>query len=112
MQLHDKLEHLTWIENVAYQCIYAEQYFEMTTDHDGQFWPVVQRSLGEAVCILWSHVFGNRKDDLHYSKFFAGDDMSILSKAFDSDVIITRILAKIRNEQHRVRNLPERSKSM
>lgn len=96
MNVKEKLEQLKLMEGVAWRCICAERYFELTTGYPGQFWPLVQNSLGEGVCILWSHLFGNRSDDLHYSKFFSDADMSSLSGAFNREAVKNRILSNPR----------------
>lgn len=65
-----QLEKLNTIENVLVRLIKCERYFELCTEHDGDFWPVVQNAVGEAVCLYWCHLFGNRNDDLHFCQFF------------------------------------------
>jgi len=95
MHLEETLKHATTLENIALRCIYSEYYFTMTTDHDGEFWPIVQNSLGESVCILWAHVFGNRSDDLHYSNFFNRDNVKSIGNKYTAESIKERILLKI-----------------
>lgn len=58
------------IENVLVRLIKCENYFQLCTGHAGQFWPVIQNSIGESVCVFWYHIFGNRNDDLHFTQFF------------------------------------------
>ena len=89
------LKHATWLENVALRCILSEYYFELTTGHEGKFWPIVQNSLGEGVCVLWAHVFGNRKDDLHYKKFFSLSEVTRVGEEFQAEKVKQRILNKI-----------------
>lgn len=63
-------DKINTIENILVRLIKCERYFELTTGHEGDFWPVVQNAVGEAVCLFWCHLFGNRNDDLHFSQFF------------------------------------------
>ncbi len=65
-----KLEKILVIENVLVRLIKSEHFFELCTGRDGVFWPAVQNAFGESVCLLWCHLFGSHKDDLHYSCFF------------------------------------------
>jgi len=65
-----QLEKINTLEHVLVRLIKGEHYFELCTGHAGGFWPVVQNAVGEAVCLYWCHLFGNRKDDLHFSQFF------------------------------------------
>lgn len=95
MVSEETLRRAAWLENVALRCIFSEHYFTLTTGHKGEFWPIAQNSLGEAVCVLWSHVFGNRSDDLHYTKFFSLTEVTSAGTEFSSQTIKRRILKRI-----------------
>ena len=83
-----QLEKIKTIENILVRLIKCERYFELSTGHEGHFWPVVQNAVGEAVCLFWCHLFGNRKDDLHFSQFFKESS----EKAFSTAAVKKRML--------------------
>lgn len=65
-----KLEKITVIENILVRLIKSEHFFELCTGRDGDFWPAIQNKFGESVCMFWCHLFGSRKEDLYFSRFF------------------------------------------
>lgn len=69
----NQIEQIKIIENVLVRLIKCEQYFQLCTGHEGQFWPVVQNSLGESACLFWCHIFGNREDDVHFAQLFKSE---------------------------------------
>jgi hypothetical protein len=95
MPTKETMELLKWIENVARRCICCEHYFGLVTGLPGQFWPLVQNALGEAVCVFWSHLFGKRAEDLHYSQFFAREDVAGMENGFSASAVKDRLVKKI-----------------
>jgi len=95
MPAKETIELLNWIENVAWRCICCEHYFGLTTGLSGKFWPLVQNALGEAVCVFWSHLFGNRTDALHYSQFFSREDVVRTANGFAAPAVKNRLIKKI-----------------
>ena len=65
MKNKETLDKLELMEGFAWRCISYVQYFQLTSGHPGKFWPIVQNAVGEAACLFWSHLFGNRNDDFH-----------------------------------------------
>lgn len=89
----ETLKRLNEIENIAYRCVVDEYYFEMvTTSTEIDFWTVVQNALGDGVCIYWFHLFGNHKDDLHYSKFFSRPDILAVAQEYSKESVKKRLL--------------------
>lgn len=76
-----KLEKIRVIENILVRLIKSEHFFELCTKRDGNFWSAVQNTFGESVCLFWCHLFGNCKEDLHFSRFFDSteSDFSVMS---------------------------------
>ena len=87
-----KLAELKYREGIASRCIQGVHYFEHCTGHDGFFWPFIQNAVGETVCLSWSHLFGNRTDDLHFSRFFGRSDVSACGEEFTPDAVKSRLL--------------------
>jgi len=92
----DRIEYIKWLENVLYRLISSEHYFKLVSGQQKQSWSIIQNSLGESVCIFWSHVFGNYKDDLHYSKFFDEDAEKIAGTNFSQNKIKARLLKALK----------------
>jgi hypothetical protein len=92
----ETLKRLNEIESAAYRCVIDEHYFEIVTGNTKRdFWTVVQNALGDGVCLYWFHLFGNHKDDLHYSKFFSRPDVLAVGKEYSKEAVKKRILAVI-----------------
>ncbi len=89
------IQQLEYMEGVARRCIQAVHYFHLTTGHPGEFWPFVQNVVGESVCLFWAHLFGNRSDDLHYSKLFSRKDLLSNAKDYKTENIKKRLLAHV-----------------
>lgn len=79
-------------EMVASRCIQGVYYFDLCTGHDSFFWPYVQNSIGEAVCLLWCHLFGSRGDDLHFTKFFEDAEVNQFGSQYQVDAVKNRLL--------------------
>ncbi|KHE90839.1 MAG: hypothetical protein K8F52_16645 [Candidatus Scalindua rubra] len=107
----DRIEYIKWLENVLYRLISCEHYFKLVSGRENQFWPIVQNSLGESVCIFWSHVFGNKKDDLHYSKFFNDDIERITGRNFSRINIEARMLTALKMNDTEYENFWKEVKS-
>ncbi|PPD33543.1 MAG: hypothetical protein CTY19_07260 [Methylomonas sp.] len=84
----ETLKLLNEIESAAYRCVIDEYYFEIVTGNTKRdFWTVVQNALGDNVCLYWFHLFGNHKDDLHYSKFFSRPDVLAVGKEYSKEAV-------------------------
>ncbi len=90
----ETLKYLNEIEVIAYRCVVDEHYFEIVTENTkNDFWNVVQNALGDGVCIYWSHLFVNNKDDLHYSNFFKRQYVIAEGQEYTKAAVMKRILA-------------------
>lgn len=99
------IEYLVWVKEIAYECVVGAYYFEIVSGRVGtEFWNIVQISLGDGVCINWCHLFGNCKDDLHYSKFFNRPDILEIGKEYSKEQVKKRILNIINysDEQYKI----------
>lgn len=59
------IEKIELMEGMAWRCICYVHYFHIVSGLPGNFWPLIQNSIGESACLFWAHLFGNRKDDFH-----------------------------------------------
>ena len=99
MKIEKTIEQFELMEGIAWRCICNIHYFQLTSTHSGKFWPVIQNALGETACLFWSHLFGNRDDDFHYSKFFSREDVRQTSEKFALESIKIRLFNSINMDQ-------------
>lgn len=90
------IEKINTIENVLVRLIKYEHYFNLCSDHKGEFWQIVQNSIGESVCLFWCHIFGNRTDDFHYSQFFNKEAEIIAGADFSAGNVKRRMLSAMK----------------
>jgi len=79
------------MEGMAWRCICHVHYFYLVSGHPGNFWPLVQNAIGEGACLFWSHLFGNIKDDFHYSSFFSLEEIEQTNIEFSLDRVKSRL---------------------
>lgn len=85
-----QLDKIKFLENVLVRLIKCEHYFELSSGLDGKFWPIVQNAIGESTCVFWCHIFGNRRDELHFTQFFKSESV------FTPDTVKSRMLAAMK----------------
>ena len=96
MKLIEKLELM---EGMALRCIYYVHYFHLVSGPSGNFWPIVQNSIGESACLFWSHLFGNRKDNFHYSSFFSLKEFEQTHLEFSFEKVKSRLYNHINMDE-------------
>lgn len=89
------IKQLELMEGMAWRCICHVHYFQLVCGHPGNFWPLVQNAIGEGACLFWGHLFGNKKDDFHYSKFFGLEEVEQADLKFSLDKVKARLLNRI-----------------
>jgi hypothetical protein len=90
-----QLEQITSLENILLRLIKCEHYFDLCSSSKGEFWHIIQNSLGESVCLFWCHIFGSYKEDSHYTRFFAKTP----HEGFTKNEIKTRLLKAIKMDE-------------
>ena len=93
------IEKLELMEGMAWRCICHVHYFHRVGGHPGYFWPLVQNAMGESVCLFWSHLFGNRKDDFHYSSFFSLEEVKQTHIEFSLEKVKSRLCKHINMDE-------------
>lgn len=89
------IEKLELMEGMAWRCICYAHIFNLVSGHPGNFWPLVQNSIGESACLFWSHLFGNRNDDFHYSSFFSLEEVDQTNIEFSHEKVKSRLYNRI-----------------
>lgn len=95
MKNKDPVDKLELMEGMASRCICYVHYFQLTSGHPGKFWPFIQNAVGEITCLFWSHLFGNKNDDFHYSKFFSIEGVRETGDKFGLDTVKARLIDRI-----------------
>ena len=83
------------MEGVAWKFLRTAHAFDHVSTHpdDGQFWILVQNSLGEIACLLWCHLFGNAKQErLHFNHFAKRAEICALGPSFAQTAIEKRLM--------------------
>lgn len=96
MNYKSAIEKLGLMEGMAYRCICNVHYFNLTSGHEGRCWPLIQNAVGESACLFWSHLFGNRSDDFHYSAFFSLDEVMHPDSRFSLKNVKSRLMKHIK----------------
>lgn len=95
MKNKETIDKFELMEGLAWRCICYVQYFQLTSGQPGKFWPVVQNAIGDAACLFWPHLFGNREDNFHYSKFFPIEEVAQADDKFSLETIKPRLIDRI-----------------
>jgi len=88
-------------EGVAWKALQVGHTFELISskpDHQ-EFWILVQNTFGESFCLLWSHLFGSRSDDLHCSKLFSAAETE-LGRQHSHEQAMQRIRSYAQLDEH------------
>ena len=104
------LKRISTLDNVLIRIIKYDHYFILSSGHGGEFWPVVQNSIGESVCLLWCHLFGKRSEDLHYSKFFNSDSVTLGGTEFSAENVKIKMLNELNMNDDEYKNFWEEVK--
>jgi len=96
MKYKNAIEKLNLMEGMACRCICNVHYFNQTSGHQGRCWALIQNAIGESACIFWSHLFGNRRDDFHYSAFFSIDEVKQTDTNFSYESVKYRLINHIK----------------
>ena len=95
MKYKSEIKKIRLMEGMAYRCICNVHYFNLTSGHQGRCWPFIQNAIGESALLFWSHLFGNKRDDFHYSVFFGLDEVNQTDKNFSLEYVKSRLMKHI-----------------
>ena len=95
MKSKEAIKHLEIMEGLAWRCICHVHYFHLMSGHQGKFWPIVQNAIGEGACLFWSHLFGSRNDDFHYSNLFSLEEVEQTDIKFSLNKVKARLLNRV-----------------
>ena len=96
MECLSHLNKIITLENVLARLIKCEIYFDLCSGHDGEFWSIVQNTLGESVCLFWCHIFGLKSEGYHYTNFFDAEAEKLAGNEFSASSVKARMLSSLK----------------